>query len=55
MFVRETRGFAYKHARSRKMGGMALSVTSAEATDLFVGPEDAPQQVIRVDYTGAPV
>ncbi|OBF26871.1 NEW3 domain-containing protein [Mycobacterium sp. ACS4331] len=30
-----------------------MSVTSAESTELFVGTEDAPRQVVRVGYTGA--
>ncbi|KUH84683.1 NEW3 domain-containing protein [Mycobacterium sp. IS-1556] len=29
-----------------------MRVISAESTDLFVGPADAPQQIVRIDYTG---
>jgi hypothetical protein len=32
---------------------MALSVTVAESTELFVGPEHAPLQLVRVGITGA--
>ncbi|MGH3676181.1 MAG: NEW3 domain-containing protein [Mycobacterium sp.] len=32
--------------------GGPLQVTSAESTDLFVGPPDAPLQVVRVAHTG---
>ncbi|HEY0641360.1 MAG TPA: glycoside hydrolase family 38 C-terminal domain-containing protein, partial [Pseudonocardiaceae bacterium] len=32
--------------------GRSLQVISAESTDLFVGPTDAPLQVVRVRYTG---
>ena len=32
---------------------MPLSVQSAESTDLFVGSDDAPLQVVRVTYAGA--
>ncbi|BBZ35255.1 alpha-mannosidase [Mycolicibacterium confluentis] len=32
---------------------MSLSVTSAEPTELFVGTDDGPAQVVRVGYTGA--
>ncbi len=32
---------------------MAFGVTSAESTDLFVGPPDAPLQLVRVTHTGA--
>ncbi len=32
---------------------MALSVTSAESTDLFVGAADCPAQIVRVAYLGA--
>ncbi len=31
---------------------MAFGVTSAESTDLFVGPPDAPLQIVRVTHTG---
>ncbi len=31
---------------------MAFGVTSAESTDLYVGPPDAPLQVVRVAHTG---
>lgn len=31
---------------------MAFGVTSAESTDLFVGPPDAPLQLVRVAHTG---
>ena len=31
---------------------MAFGVTSAESTDLFVGPADAPLQLVRVVHTG---
>ena len=31
---------------------MAFGVTSAESTDLFVGPTDAPLQLVRVVHTG---
>ena len=31
---------------------MAFVVTSAESTDLFVGPPDAPLQIVRVAHTG---
>ena len=31
---------------------MAFGVTSAESTDLFVGPPDAPLQIVRVAHTG---
>jgi alpha-mannosidase len=31
---------------------VAFGVTSAESTDLFVGPPDAPLQVVRVAHTG---
>jgi hypothetical protein len=30
-----------------------VHVISAEATELFVGPPDAPQQLVRVAYTGS--
>lgn len=29
-----------------------MEVISAESTDLFVGPADAPLQLVRVGYTG---
>ena len=29
-----------------------MRVISAESTDLFVGPAEAPRQIVRVDYTG---
>ncbi len=32
--------------------GRSLQVISAESTDLFVGPPDAPLQLVRVTYTG---
>jgi alpha-mannosidase len=32
---------------------MPLSVTSAESTELFVGPADAPLQLVRVSFSGA--
>ncbi len=32
---------------------MAFGVTSAESTDLFTGPRDAPLQIVRVTHTGA--
>lgn len=31
---------------------MAFGVTSAESTDLFTGPPDAPLQIVRVTHTG---
>ncbi len=31
---------------------MAFGVTSAESTDLFVGPPDAPLQIVKVTHTG---
>jgi len=31
---------------------VAFGVTSAESTDLFVGPADAPLQLVRVVHTG---
>lgn len=30
-----------------------MRISSAESTDLFTGPLDAPLQVVRVGYTGA--
>jgi alpha-mannosidase len=33
--------------------GFGVHVISAEATELFVGPPDAPQQLVRVAYTGS--
>lgn len=32
---------------------MALTVTAAESTELFVGPADAPLQLVRVGVVGA--
>jgi len=29
-----------------------VHVISAESTELFTGPPDAPQQLVRVSYTG---
>ena len=31
---------------------MAFGVTSAESTDLFVGPTDVPLQLVRIVHTG---
>ena len=30
-----------------------MRVTSAESTELFVGPPDAPLQLVRIGYAGA--
>ena len=36
----------------RRRSVFGVHVISAESTELFVGPPDAPQQLVRVTYTG---
>lgn len=40
-------------ATGHHYGGMPLSLQSAEATELFVGPPEDLMQIVRVHYTGA--